>query len=81
MKGQNDCEVMSIADLRNVYHTFRLASDSQKYCDITQFYGSPTYIYLKLILDGVQVKGQNYCEVTSIAGLRYVYHTFRLASD
>ena len=33
-------------DLRDAFHTLRLAKTSQKYCGITPYYGSPTYHYL-----------------------------------
>ena len=33
-------------DLRDTFHTLRLALSSQKYCSITPYYGSPTYHYL-----------------------------------
>ena len=33
-------------DLRDTFHTLRLALSSQKYCGITPYYGSPTYHYL-----------------------------------
>ena len=33
-------------DLRDAFHTLRLALSSQKYCRITLYYGSPTYHYL-----------------------------------
>ena len=33
-------------DLRDVFHTLRLALSSQKYCGITPYYRSPTYHYL-----------------------------------
>ena len=37
---------MSTTDLRDAFHTLRLAKTSQKYCRITPYYGSPTYHYL-----------------------------------
>ena len=37
---------MSTIDLRDAFHTLRLAKTSQKYCQITPYYGSPTYHYL-----------------------------------
>ena len=37
---------MSRIDLRDAFHTLRLAKTSQKYCGITPSYGSPTYHYL-----------------------------------
>ena len=39
---------MSTIDLRDAFHTLRLAKTSQKYCGITPFYGSPTYHYLRM---------------------------------
>ena len=39
---------MSTIDLRDAFHTLRLAKTSQKYCGIMPFYGSPTYHYLHL---------------------------------
>ena len=34
---------MSKIDLRDAFHTLRLAKTSQKYCGITSYYVSPTY--------------------------------------
>ena len=39
---------MSVLDLRDAYHTLPLAEESQKYCGLTPYYGSPTYIYLRM---------------------------------
>ena len=38
-------------DLRDAFHTLRLALSSQKYCGITPYYGSPTYHYLHMGMD------------------------------
>ena len=46
--GASKCEVMSILDLRDAYHTLPLAEESQKYCRITPYYGCPTYVYLHM---------------------------------
>ena len=40
--GRKHCHYLSTIDLRNAFHTLQLASLSQKYCGITQYYGSPT---------------------------------------
>ena len=37
---------VSTIDLRDAFHTLRLALSSQRYCSITPYYGSPTYHYL-----------------------------------
>ena len=39
---------MSTIDLRDAFHTLRLATSSQKYCGITPYYSSPTYHYLQM---------------------------------
>ena len=39
---------MSTIDLRDAFHTLRLAKTSQKYYGITPYYGSPTYHYLQM---------------------------------
>ena len=46
--GASKCEVMSVLDLRDAYHTLPLAEESQKYCRITPYYGCPTYVYLRM---------------------------------
>ena len=44
-------------DLRDAFHTVRLALSSQKYCGITPYYGSPTYHYLRMGM-GMSVSAQ-----------------------
>ena len=44
--GRKKCHYLSTIDLRDAFHTLRLALYSQKYCSITPYYGSPTYQYL-----------------------------------
>ena len=46
--GQSKCDYMSTIDLRDTFHTLRLAKISQKYCGITPYYGPPTYHYLQM---------------------------------
>ena len=45
---QNKYNYMSTIDLRDAFHTLRLAKTSQKYCGIMPYYGSPTYHYLRM---------------------------------
>ena len=44
--GRNKCHYLSTIDLRDAFHSLRLALSSQRYCGITPYYGSPTYHYL-----------------------------------
>ena len=46
--GSSGCEVLSLADFRDAYHTFRLAKRSQKFCGIMPYYGSNSYLYQRL---------------------------------
>ena len=46
--GRKKCHFLSTIDLRDTFHTLRLALSSQKYCGITPYYGSPTYHYLRM---------------------------------
>ena len=39
---------MSVLDLRDAYHTLPLAEESQKYCGLTPYFGSLTYVYLRI---------------------------------
>ena len=40
--------MLSLADLKDAYHTLPLAKKSQQYCGITPHYISATYIYQRL---------------------------------
>ena len=46
--GASECELISVIDLRDAYHTLRLSAESQKYSGITPDYGSDTYLYQRL---------------------------------
>ena len=46
--GRKHCHYLSTIDLRDAFHSLRLASSSQKYFGITPYYGSPTYHYLQM---------------------------------
>ena len=46
--GTSECELISVIDIRDAYHTVSLATESQKYHGITPYYGSDTYLYQRL---------------------------------
>ena len=46
--GASGCETLSLADLRDAYHTLRLSDKSKKFCGITPYYGSDSYLYQRL---------------------------------
>ena len=49
--GRKKCHYLSTIDLRDAFHTLRLALSSQKYYGITPYYKSPTYHYLRMGMD------------------------------
>ena len=59
--GRKKCHYLSTIDLRDAFHTLRLALSSQKYSGITPYYGSPTYHYLCMYGNGYE------CESTNLA--------------
>ena len=46
--GRKCCHYLSTIDLRDAFHTLQLVASSQKYCEITPYYGSPAYHYLQM---------------------------------
>ena len=46
--GASGCEILSLADLNDAYHTLRLSERSKKFCGITPYYGSDSYLYQRL---------------------------------
>ena len=46
--GMSGVEFMSLLDLKDAYHSLRLSMNSKKYCAITPYCGSATYIYQRL---------------------------------
>ena len=46
--GASGCETLSLADLSDAYHTLRLSDRSKKFCGITPYYGSDSYLYQRL---------------------------------
>ena len=60
--GASQCEVMSVIDLRDAYHTLRLTPNSQQYCGITPYYGSDTYLYQRLPM-GLKVSPANLASI------------------
>ena len=46
--GNSGCQVFTVINLRDAYHTLRLAKESQKFSGITPYYGAPTYHYLRM---------------------------------
>ena len=46
--GSSKCEVMSIFDLKDTFHSLRLMENSKKFCGILPYFGSPSYLYQRM---------------------------------
>ena len=46
--GSSKCEVMSVLDLKDAFHSLRLSERSQKYCGIRPYFGSASYLYQRM---------------------------------
>ena len=46
--GSSKCEVMSVLDLKDAFHSLRLTENSKKYCGILPYFGSTSYLYLRM---------------------------------
>ena len=46
--GSSKCEVMSVLDLKDAFHSLRLLQKSMKYCGILPYFGSVSYLYQRM---------------------------------
>ena len=46
--GSSKCEVISVLDLKDAFHSLRLSEKSQKYCGILPYFGSASYLYQRM---------------------------------
>ena len=46
--GSSKCEVLSILDLKDAFHSLRLTENSKKYCGILPYFGSASYLYQRM---------------------------------
>ena len=43
--GNCKCEVLSLLDLKDAFHSLRLSENSKRYCGLLPYFGSPSYLY------------------------------------
>ena len=55
--GSSKCEVMSVLDLKDAFHSLQLSEKSQKYCGILPYFGSASYLYQRMPM-GLNVSPQ-----------------------
>ena len=46
--GNSKCEVLSVLDLKDAFHSLRLLEKSTKYCGILPYFGSASYLYQRM---------------------------------
>ena len=46
--GNSKCEVLSVLDLKDAFHSLRLSEDSKRYCSILPYFRSASYIYQRM---------------------------------
>ena len=46
--GSSKCEVMSVLDLKDAFHSLQLMENSKKFCGILPYFGSPSYLYQRM---------------------------------
>ena len=46
--GSSKCEVLSVLDLKDAFHSLRLTKSSKKYCAILPYFGSASYLYQRM---------------------------------
>ena len=45
---RSKCEVLSVLDLKDTFHSLRLTENSKKYCGILPYFGSASYLYQRM---------------------------------
>ena len=46
--GGSNCEVLSVLDLKDAFHSLRLTENFKKYCGILPYFGSTSYLYQRM---------------------------------
>ena len=46
--GNSKCEVLSVLDLKDTFHSLRLSENSKRYCGILPYFGSSSYLYQRM---------------------------------
>ena len=49
--GSSKCEVMSVLDLKDAFHSLQLFEKSHKYCGILPYFGSASYLYQRMPME------------------------------
>ena len=50
MLGNSKCEVLSVLDLKDAFHSLRLSENSGKYCGILPYFSNSLYLYQRMLM-------------------------------
>ena len=48
--GSSKCEVLSVLDSKDAFHSLRLNENSETYCGILPFFGNTSYLYQRMTM-------------------------------
>ena len=48
--GNSKCEVLSVLDMKDAFHSLRLSENSKRYCGILPYFGSSSYLYQRMTM-------------------------------
>ena len=48
MLGNSKCDILSVLDLKDAFHSLRLSENPKKYCIILPYLGSASYLYQRM---------------------------------
>ena len=51
MLGSSRCEVLSVLDLKDTFHSLRLSGNSKQYCGILLNFGNTSYLYPRMPME------------------------------
>ena len=51
VSGNSKCEVLSVLDLKDAFHSLRLSENSKKYCSILPYFGRPSYLNQRMPME------------------------------
>ena len=46
--GNSKCEVLSVLDLKDAFHSLRLSENSKRYCGVLPYFGNSSYMYQRM---------------------------------
>ena len=49
--GNSKCEVLSVLDLKDTFHSLRLSENLKRYCGILPYFGSSSYLYQRMPME------------------------------